>query len=82
MVLPWVALYVVCVFVYLILTPKVASPPVLDKDSGDEVNEEVNSQASQATSASETGQGQLLEYSQYSGRLSRRSYSQATRYSW
>ena len=82
MVLPWVVLYVVCVFVYLILTPKGASPPVLGKDTGNEIDEKVSSPASQAASDSETGQGQLLEYSQHSGRLSRRSYSHATRHSW
>jgi hypothetical protein len=86
-VLPWAVLYVIFVFVYLILTPKVASPPVLDKGTGSEVNEKVNSPSSSATSDSEAVQKQLLESSErreyaQSSVLSRRSYSHATRHSW
>ncbi len=82
MVLPGFVLYLICVFVYVILTPKVASPPVLGKGTDNEGNEEVDPASSQATSDSEAGQEQLLEYPQYPSRLSRRSYSQAARHSW
>ncbi len=87
MVLPWVVLYVVCVFVYLILTPKGASPPVLDKDTSDEIDEKVSSPSPQATSDSEAVQKQLLESSERreyaeSSVYSNRSYSHATRHSW
>ncbi len=76
-------LYVVLIRVYLILTPKAASPPALVKGTNDEIDEKVSSSPSQATCNSESVQEQLLEHS---GTLyeesvfSRRSYSQATRY--
>ncbi len=87
MVLNLFVLYVLLVCVYLILTPKAASPPALDEGAKDEINEEVYSPASSATSDSDSVQEKLLEPSEsrYSDHISvygRRSYSQATRHRW
>ncbi len=75
-------LYVVLIRVYLILTPKAASPPALVKGTNDEIDEKVSSSPSQAACNSEPIQEQLLEHSgAFEGSVfSRRSYSQATRY--
>lgn len=86
LVLFCVFLALIGIAVYLILTPKAASPPALEEDCH-EVDEEGNASSSQAASDSEKAEKQLLESSESrlyseSSVFSGRSHSEATRHRW